>query len=177
MKLFQTFKGICKLRISNTHSCLSESVSESYSSLSEYLLRPFFLADLQAPSSVSWNRESWRTCLKIFCNSYSVSSDCSANIWVRQFLFVIIIHPHRLLPSHCIDSSWGHGSHGAQIVQRHRLEIWSGVRWYVVRRLGYLLNLEQWNMSLVVWSNYRMSPLPFIQSSNHLDCCGSKLIK
>ena len=62
-------------------------------------------------------------------------------IWLRQLVFVVISQPHRLLSSHCVHS--GCCASHAQIVQRHGLEVWSSVRWYVRCSLRNLLNLQK----------------------------------
>ena len=59
-----------------------------------------------------------------------------AGVWVGQFVFVVIRHPHCLLPSYCVPAQ------SAPSTRWHRLEVRSGVRRDVRCRLGYFFHLE-----------------------------------
>ena len=129
----------------NIHSCLSESVSESsYSSLSEYLRRGFFpsLPDLQPASRVSWNTSgdllvNFYQAGGVRCYPVRPGGEGAGNVWVWQRVFVVISHPHSLLPSYCIPTR----SSGAGAVHRHCLEVWSGVGRYIRGSLRNFFNL------------------------------------
>ena len=117
----------------NIQSCLSESVSESYSSLSEYRRLGFFptLADLQPSVSWVW---TWRT-------AQTRLGDVSLNQlrthpWSgggAGAVFVVFSHPQSLLSSYCVPPESTH---------RHCLEIRSSVGRDIRCSLGDFLNLK-----------------------------------
>ena len=73
------------------------------------------------------------------CYPMRSGGERAGNVWVWQFVFVVISHPHSLLSSYCIPSKSSRARAGA--VHWHCLEIWSGVGRYIRCSLGDFFHL------------------------------------